>query len=255
VTPNLVNSATGDPDSIPTSNAETGVVSGRTLTVANNVFSDTSFSFTVTPRNSTSTSGTTQTLTTNFYRVDTKSNESSRLLSGSGNYPSVGYGVSYDSTQSLLVGSYSTELQLKNATYQYPTVNYTNFGGPDYSTAVGIRWATFNLGTFTGDSTFTLNIVGGTNISSNNSNANFYLEVKIEGVTSWVDGDSIYPLVGNPGSGVSNGDPAVVFADSTAYSRKITFGAVALSGSIIARIGFTSATNITFTSLTATNIN
>ncbi len=260
VAANLVNSATGDPDSIPASNGETGVVSGRTLAVANNVFSDTSFSFTVTPRNSTSTPGTPQTLTTNFYRVDTKSNESSRKTSGSGNYPSTGYNGTYDSLQSL-VGSYGSELQLKNSLYVYPSVDYTNFGGPNYSGASGLRWATFDLGSITGVAAFTLTINGlSAAISSKTGNANFFFEVKVDGSvpSKWVDGDAANPGSGNPGGGLSDGDPAALesYSGTSASVRRITFGSLPKTGNVVVRIGWnnTLGTSVQFTSITISDL-
>jgi len=245
----LVVGSTGDPDSIPTSNGETGNVTGKSATVASGQFSDTSFSFTVRGRNSKGTYGSNTTFTSTAHRVDTVSNESSRLTSGTGNYPASGYGSSYDSSQSL-IGSYTNELQLKNGIYVYPTVNYTTVGGPDYSTATGTRWTTFNLGTFLNKSAFTLSINGSSGISSIGQ-ANLLIEIKIEGATYWVNGNSAYGGVGNPGS-TSDGVAAVVVGSSTATSRRITFGSVTYSGSIIVRIGFTGS-GPQFTNLSASN--
>jgi hypothetical protein len=250
VTQNLVNSSSGDVDSIPTSYGQTGSVTEKTLTIRSGVFSDLSFSFVVTPRNSISSSGTTGTLTSNSHRVDTTSSETSRKTSGSGSYPASGYNGVYDSTESL-VGNYTTELQLRNGIYVYPSINYTSVDGPDYSSATGTRWATFNLGTFTNNSSFTLTINGSSGITSIGQ-ANLLIEVKIEGATYWVDGDAAYSGVGNPGS-TTDGVAAVISASSTATSRRITFGAVTYSGSIIVRIGFTS-TGLQFTSLSAGSI-
>ena len=251
VAANLVNSQTGDPDSIPTSYGSTGSVTGKTLTVRSGQFSDLSFSFTVTPRNSILSSGTPGTLTSTAHRVDTVSNESSRLTSGTGSYPASGYGSSYDSTQSILT-SYTEELQLRNGIYVYPSVNYTPVGGPNLSTATGTRWATFNLGTFTNNSAFTLNFIGSSGISSFTGVSNLLVEVKINGASYWVDGDSAYGGVGNPGSSV-DGVGAVVVASSTPTSRRITFGTATYTGNIIVRIGFT-GTGLQFTSVTATSI-
>ncbi|NDB86567.1 MAG: hypothetical protein EB127_28300, partial [Alphaproteobacteria bacterium] len=207
---------------------------------------------TVTPRNSISSSGTTGTLTSNAHRVDTVSNESGRLTSGGTvSYPSSGYGSSYDSSQSL-VGTYIGELQLRNGIYVYPSVNYTPVGGPDYSSASSVRWATFNIGTFTANSAFTLNFIGSSGISSSYGVSNLLVEIKIDGASYWVNGDLNYSGVGNPGS-TSDGDGAVVFASSSATARRITFGTATYTGNIIVRIGFT-GTGLQFTSVTATSI-
>ena len=95
-------------------------------------------------------------------------------------------------------------MQLRNGLYVYPSVNYTSVGGPDYSTATGTRWATFNIGTFTNNSAFTLNINSSTGIGTSTGVSGLLVEVKIEGSSYWVDGDSAYSGVGSPGSS-SNG--------------------------------------------------
>ena len=245
--------STGDPDSIPTSYGQTGSVTGKSGAIQASQFSDLSFFFTVRGRNSIGTYGSNTTFTSTSHRVDTVSNETSRKTSGSGSYPATGYTASYDSSQSL-VGTYTEELQLRNGIYLYPTVNYTSVGGPDYSSASGTRWATFNVGTFTNNSAFTLNFVSSSGISTSTGVTNLLVEVKIEGSSYWVDGDSAYSGVGNPGS-TSNGVASVVVASSTATARRITFGSVTHSGSIIVRIGITgSGTGIQFSSITATSI-
>jgi hypothetical protein len=245
-----ISGSTGDPDSTPTYYGETGNVTGKSGTIQINQFSDLSFFFTVKGRNSIGTYGSDTTFTSTSHRIDTVSNESSRKTSGSGSYPASGYNGVYDTTQSL-VGSYTSELQLRNGLYVYPTVNYTSVGGPNYSGASGTRWATFNLGTFTSNSAFTLNISGSSGITTIGQ-ANLLIEIKIEGATSWVDGDSSYSGVGNPGSG-ADGVAAVVIGSSTATSRRITFGSITYSGAIIVRIGFT-GTGLQFSSLSASSI-
>jgi hypothetical protein len=247
----LVGGSTGDPNTIPTNSGETGTVTGKTATVLTGQYSDTTFTFTVRGRNSIGTYGSNTTYTNGAYRVDTVSVETSRLISGSGSYPAGGYGGVYDSTQSL-VGTYTEELMMKNNIYQYPSIDYTAFGGPDYSTASGTRWVTFNLGTFTNNAAFTLNFIGSTGISVIYGQADLLVEVKISGATSWVDGDAAYSGSGNPGSG-ADGVAAVVVGSSTATSRRITFGSITYSGAIIVRIGLTNS-GVTFTGLTATSL-
>lgn len=249
----LIAGSTGDPDSIPTSYGQTGSVSGKSGAVLTSQFSDLSFTFTVRGRNSIGTYGSNTTFTSTSHRVDTVSNESSRKTSGSGSYPASGYNGVYDSSQSL-VGTYTEELQLRNGIYLYPTINYTSVGGPNYSSASGTRWVTFNVGTFTNNSAFTLNFVSSSGISTSTGVTGLLVEVKIEGSSFWVDGDSAYAGVGNPGSTV-DGVASVVVASSTATARRITFGSVTHTGSIIVRIGITgSGTGIQFSSVTATSI-
>jgi hypothetical protein len=247
----LVAGSTGDPDSIPTSHAETGSVTGKSAAVLTNQFSDLSLSFTAKGRNSIGTYGSNTTFTSTTHRVDTVSNETPRKTSGSGSYPASGYNGVYGSSQSLVV-TYTEELQLRNGLYVYPTVDYTSVGGPNYSGASGTRWATFNLGTFTNNNAFTLNFISSTGITLIYGESNLLVEVKIEGATYWVDGDDAYGGVGDPGSYV-DGVAAVDVASSTATSRRITFGAPTYTGDIIVRVGFT-GTGLQFGSLTATNI-
>ena len=249
----LIAGSTGDPDSIPTSYGQTGSVSGKSGAVLTSQFSDTSFTFTVRGRNSIATYGSNTTFTSTAHRVDTVSSESTRKTSGTGSNPASGYGSAYDSSVSL-VGANTEELQLRNGVYLYPTINYTSVGGPDYSSASGTRWATFNLGTFVSNSAFTLNFISSSGISLSTGVSGLLVEVIIDGSSYWVDGDSSYAGVGNPGS-VSDGVASVVVASSTATARRITFGSVTHSGSIIVRIGITtSGTGIQFGSVTATNI-
>ena len=249
----LIAGSTGDPDSIPTYYGQTGSVSGKSGAVLTSQFSDTSFTFTVRGRNSIATYGSNTTFTSTAHRVDTVSSESTRKTSGTGSNPASGYGSAYDSSVSL-VGANTEELQLRNGVYLYPTINYTSVGGPDYSSASGTRWATFNLGTFVSNSAFTLNFISSSGISLSTGVSGLLVEVIIDGSSYWVDGDSSYAGVGNPGS-VSDGVASVVVASSTATARRITFGSVTHSGSIIVRIGITtSGTGIQFGSVTATNI-
>lgn len=242
------------PTTRPTTSGQTVMESGKIATVKNDEhFSDKSVSFTITVRSANGSSGTGE-LKSNIHRIDTVSDETSRLTSGSGPYPSSGYGGVFDSSISL-VGTYSSEMMLKNGIYQYPSGDYTDYGGFNYLTATGTRWATFKLGTFTNNSAFTLNFITSTGISAIYGQANLLVEVKINGAsgTKWVDGDSAYSNGDNPGA--INGDDgvaAVVVGSSSPTSRRITFGSITYSGDIIVRIGITGS-GVTFKSLTATN--
>jgi hypothetical protein len=209
------------------------------------------------------------TLTSGNHRVDSISNETTnvspntnrnRLTSGSGDYPTTGYGSAYSSTQSL-VGLYTTEMQLKQGIYQYPSGNYTayvsTFGaGPNYTGITGYRWATFNLGSGTNFTQFNLVFNTPTGISTSVNTTNLKVQIKVDGSTptSWVDGNASYVFPTLPGSG-PNGVAAVDFSNSTATNRRITFGAAQYTGTIIVRIGIAaSGTGISFTSISATGI-
>lgn len=251
----LINSSLANaPTTPPTITGQTVTESGKIATITNSpIYSDTSASFTITVRSANNFSGT-GTLTSTVHRIDTVSNESVRLTSGSGSYPSTDYGKPFDSSKSL-VEENTEELMLKNGVYQYPNGNYTAFDGPNYSTATGTRWVTFNLGTFTDNLAFTLNFIGSNGITSIYGQANLLVEVKIDevdGASYWVDGDAAYSGTGNPGSTV-DGVAAVVVGSSTATSRRITFGSNTYTGNIIVRVGLTGS-GVTFTGLTATNI-
>ena len=259
---------TGDLDTTPTTPFQTSVVSGRTFSVANGVFNDTSFSFNVVAKNSIGTSGTSMTLISGNHRVDSISNETNnlspntnrnRLTSGSGDYPTTGYGSSYSSTQSL-VGLYTSEMLLKQGIYQYPSGNYTayvsTFGaGPNYTGITGDRWATFNIGTLTAASSFTLNFVGSAGITSVTGQTGLKVFVKIEGSTStpfWSDADLNFTPFTLPGAS-TNGLGCVNFGSSTATSRVITFGSALYTGNIIVRVAITGpSTGISFQHLTKT---
>lgn len=261
-----VTTISGDPDSIPTTPFQTSIVSGRTFSVASGIFSNTSFAFSVVAKNSIGTNGTSMTLTSNNHRVDSVSNETSnvqtnrnRLTSGSGDFPATGYGSAYSSTQSL-VGLYTTEMQLINGLYQYPSGNYTayvsTFGaGPNYTGITGDRWATFNIGTLTGASSFTLNFVGSTGITAVTGQAGLKVFVKIEGSTPtpfWSDANVSFTPFSTPGMS-SNGLGCVNVGSSTATSRVITFGSTLLTGNIIVRVAITGpSTGISFQHLTKT---
>ena len=251
-TGSLINeTSTIAPTTIPTTYGQQVIESGKSATITSTPYYSESVSLTITAYSANSSSGT-GALSSNLYRIDTVSNESSRLTSGSGSYPSTGYGDTYDSTKSLVV-DYLDEMQLLNGFYQYPDTDYSNFGeNIDYTTTTGTRWVTLNLGTFTNNSAFTLNFINSTGISSITGQANLLVEVKIDGATYWVDGDSAYSGVGNPGSS-SDGVAAVVTGASTATSRRITFGSITYSGNIIVRVGLT-GNGVLFSGLTATSI-
>jgi len=250
---NITNTSYTAPTSVPAVSASV-VETGHSTTISSGYAE--SISFNVIARNLAGTTGQVA-ITDGTYRIDTVSNETSRLVSAAGSYPASGWGGAYTSTQVLTAGAGLNEMMLINGTYQYPAGNFTTYtdatngAGPNYTSVTGTRWVTFNLGTFSNNSAFTLNFLGSAGITAIGQ-ANLLVEVIISGATFWVDGDAAYSGVGNPGSTV-DGVAAVVTGSSTATARRITFGAIAYSGAIIVRIGFT-GTGPSFTSLTATSI-
>lgn len=244
-----VNAQVGDPDAIPTTPGQTMGVTGASTTVRSGQYSNTSFSFGVRGKNAAGAFSGQSTFTSSTHRVDTVSNESSRLISGSGSYPATGYGGAYVSATSLT--TLTDEMMMLNNVYQYPTGNYTAFGGSDYSSIANTRWVTFNLGNFSSNGAFTLNFIGSTGIVSIGQ-VNLLVEVIISGATAWVNGNANYSGVGNPGSG-ADGVASVVSGSSTPTSRRITFGAITYTGPIIVRVGITGS-GPSFTGLTATSL-
>lgn len=245
-----ITSMTGDITNTLTTTYDTGLVGNQNVSISN-AYTE-SIGFTIQARNrSNALVGATTGATYNNLRYD-PSNETSRLTSGSGNYPSTGWGNTWGSNSGVSLLTLTDELQLLNNRYVYPTNDYTIYGGPNYSTATGTRWVTFNLGTFNNNVAFTLTINSAIGITSVGQ-ANLFIEVKISGSTSWVNGDA-YWAGGNPGSGV-DGDAAVdaSYGGSSATVRRITFGSITRSGAIIVRIGYTGS-GPSFTTLTATNI-
>jgi hypothetical protein len=117
---NVNNTSYTAPTSTPSANSDV-TETGQSVTISGGYAE--SISFDVEARNIAGTTGS-GTISSGTYRVDTVSNESSRLISGSGSYPATGWGGVYDSTQTL-TGTYTDEMMLLNGTYQYPTGNYT----------------------------------------------------------------------------------------------------------------------------------
>jgi hypothetical protein len=71
------------------------------------------------------------------------------------------------------------------------------------------------------------------------------------GPTKWVNGNVAYPGIGNPGSGVIDGDPALVIASSTATKKIITFGTIFYTlVTVIVRIGLPIGSAVRFTGIT-----
>lgn len=247
-----ITAMTGDITNTLTTTYDTGLVGSQSVTISNSYTE--SIGFTIQSKNRSNTlAGSTSGYTNSSLRYD-PSNESSRLTSGSGNYPSTGWGGTWGANSGVSLLTNTNELQMLNSSYVYPTVNYTSYGGPNYSTASGTRWVTFNIGTFTNNSAFSLTINGATNITSVGQ-SNLLIQIKISGATSWVDGNSYFSGVAPwPGSG-TDGISAVDggYSGSSATYRRITFGSVTYSGAIIVRVGYTGS-GPTFTSLTASSI-
>lgn len=197
-------------------------------------------------------------------RVDTYStakalaDATKRLLSpATGGQYDAASASAYDVTahqNSLNPGSasvYSYQLQLltsgTTSRYCYPTVDYTAYGGPNYSslTYSGYRYADFNLGSVSNITNLTLNIVGASGISQKYGTSNFKLLIKV-GSGNWLDANAAW----SSGTPTANGDAAVDVGNSASNTaRRITFGAT-VSGTVYVRVGINSGSSITFTDIT-----
>jgi hypothetical protein len=229
----------------------------QTMTVKTGAYDET-FDFTVTPYNSRDIAGTPSTQATTV-RVDTVSDETIRKTSSTGQYPSTGYGSTYDSSISIKDGAgYTEELQMLNGRFQWPTsVNYSTYGsptvGPDYSSGMGTndRWVTFLLTTITSKSTIEVTFNSATNFSGVPTSG-IKIYAKVEGVTGWIDCNASYPGAGSP---VNDGDPAMVFANSTATLKRFTFGSTPRTGTLYLRVGLPVSSNKSWTTITTNIIN
>ena len=199
--------------------------------------------------NSKGSAGTPTTLTIPG-RLDTKSNESSRITSGSGQYPASGYGDSYDSNQSL---ANNEELQLLNGKYVYPSADYSGWeGGPDYSSLSGMRYVTFAAGTASNalDGIVTVTATG---VSPDPTNAtiaaDMVMYLKIEGVTGWLNINEGPNYSG--GNLSADGDKALLYpANPNPLVKNLAYGQIPLSGSVFVRLGLPAGSNIQITNAT-----
>lgn len=229
-------------------------VTGKTLTVGSNKYNETP-SVTFAGYNSEGGAGTSSTLFLTNVRVDTVStNESTkRKLSGSGQYPTTGYGGTYDSTQALNSGAYVNEMQFINGQFKYPpSTNYSSLvptAGPNYASGMGTgtRWWCYeHTASLAAVSAFTLTINGSSGFSgTETSGVEIYARVDgSSGTSGWIDCNSSYPGSGSP---TNDGDPAMVFGSSSATSKRVTFGTAAKTGTLYIRIGFPSGSTKYFT--------
>ena len=228
----------------------------QTMTIKTAAYDET-FDFTITPYNSRDIAGTPSTQATTV-RVDTVSDETIRKTSSTGQYPTTGYGSTYDSTKNIGTDvGYTQELQMINGSFQYPpSVDYSTYGsptiGPNYTGLSGTRWATFYLLTLNNNKNvqITFNTTSGS-WGSNPIVTGIQIYAKVSGVTGWLDCNATYPG-GNP---INDGDPAMVNdGSSTATSKKLTFGSTATSGPLYLRVGLPFGSNITWKTVTYSNV-
>lgn len=190
----------------------------------------------------------TQNIVTNL-NIDSISDESPRVVSGTGQYPGL-YGGAFDNTASILGNE---ELQMFNGQYQFPpATDYSSFYpvGPDYSTITGgshnnMRWVTFQPISVVNDVAITIDFINTTNFGATALMAGIEIYVKVDGATGWLNANAAYPGVGTP---VADGDPALVVGSSTATSKRVTFSVVR-TGDVYVRIGIPQGSNKAFGSI------
>jgi hypothetical protein len=215
--------------------------------------------------------------------IDTVSNESVRVRSGDGQYPTFGTGTySFGATYSPTFSSYSIndptnypqvcgELMLQNGIFRSPFGDWSNnypVSGPTYSplnnnldnayqnpNGTYWRWATFNVGTITNVTSFIITINNATNLSINGTSPyvtapnTFAIYVTIQGASvGWLDLNKIYQG-GNPSS---DGDACYDngYDLRTQSIKKVTLGTSVTSGTVYVRIGLPTSSPITFTGVT-----
>jgi hypothetical protein len=267
------NSMTGASGSIPPSgpyNRDAFVSVSARLSVLTNKYTETMI-FTVGGYNSKNSLGTTVDKTTAI-RVDTVSNEASRLFSGlwgatypgiPSTYPAIdvgaGCGSGYNATlSSISLVTNAEECQLINGYYRYPeSRNYTAnlpTAGPNYTIGMGTltRWVTLNLGTINYNGAIKLVFTGHNWTQTNAVIPNLYIYVKVNGgikSTGWVNANKAWSS-GNP---VNDEDAALDLANTTTTaSRYVNFGTTQPQGTVYVAIGFAPACAFYFSTCTMT---
>jgi len=170
-------------------------------------------------------------------RIDTVSDESIRVTSGVGDFPTV-YGGVFDSQVSL-VGN--EELQLLAGSFGWPVGDYSAnlpTPGPVYTgISSGYRWATFKGVVLVNANGFHLTLLGPQGLTADAETAitlGMKIFVKVEGVTGWLDANNAYPGSGSP---AANGSPAMLVSQSSAATKVVTFGPTTRSGQLYVRVG------------------
>lgn len=183
------------------------------------------------------------------WRFDNISDETKRVMSGTGLYPSE-FGGEYDSTVPL---SLNEELQLLNGTYIWPRGDYTKTEkmdlikdslvnvlprGPNYDELKSdkIRWVTFKEEVKNANGIFIkFNDLTDWTMDPVNKITNYKCLVQIKGVTGWLDINTPYCGYGNPRK---DGEGCMVIYKSDYNQKYATFGNVPISGTAYIRIGF-----------------
>ena len=194
-------------------------------------------------------------------RVDSVSDETIRVKSGIGKFPTA-FGDVYDSAANLALNE---ELQLVNGKFRYPSGNYTGNGkfvdqsisgvaqaaGPNYDllSPDTVRWVTFKfaLPVCNGAYVEFLDPVGMADDPETHVLTNAQIFVKVKNGTPWLDLNGCFDGVTQP---KADGDPCLVVWDSSAARKRLTFGKKAVGGDFYVRVGFKKSAGISFSRVT-----
>ncbi len=242
----------------PPSEGDNVSFSSQTLTFGNNEYYENgNISINITPYNSkgsyTSGDGTLAI----SGRIDTVSNENDRVLSGYGDYPTSGYGGTFDSSVSLKTVPYDSELQKLNGLYRWPTGDYSGWrDGPNYNTGLdaSTRWVTFST-TITDVTGFNIQFNNTTNFTANDSEvtANIKIFANVDGgspTNGWIDCNE--PYDGVDSDVTDDGEGAMEVNNSSATYKSCTFGSTLKSGTLYVRVGLEQGSSLLFEDVTIT---
>jgi hypothetical protein len=240
---------TKSPATVPAAN--TTYSDTANLTILNNFYGE-SVAAQVTGYNSKQAPSTTVSLSQPI-RVDSIGTET-RVTSGTGQFPTSGYGQAYDSTLSL---ASNKALQYLAGAYRYPPlVSYAGSlpAGPDYSgltpdTYNNMRWVTFNFGSVSAVTSVLFAFQSANNFGTSTIVSGLALYVRVDGssgTTGWIDANQAYSGVGSP---TANGDAALDVSQSTATQKRVTFGTAPKTGTVFVRVGIPSGSNKFFGSI------
>ncbi|MFW6219491.1 MAG: hypothetical protein ACOC33_01355 [bacterium] len=219
------------------------------LTIENNRFID-NLPITIIGYNS--KGNTTSTNITNNIRVDSVSDESDRFTAGTGEFPSSGFGGTFDSSFDLSTSG-NRELQLANGRFQYPSGDYTNLypiSGSDYTNLDGdlvdsdeYRWAMYVLPSQTDiqQVNVTLTQYGTWTLNAQNEIQDFKMYVKV-GSGVWVDGN-----LAKGASILNDGDGGLIVSLATQTFRPVQVTNAGLtSGDVYIRFGLQKNSSMQF---------
>jgi hypothetical protein len=187
--------------------------------------------------------------------VDSLTGETSRVKSDDGDFPLIvpngECGDIYDSSQLL---SLNQELLFLGGKVQYPSEDYTIYGGPDYSNLTGRRWFTKAFAGKRGTKVF-IDFSGVIGFGSNPVlPSNIKLFIKCGQESNWISGHDPFSLVDplSVANSTLNGAYGLLVGESTITRKTITFGTVITNYfTLYVRVGFDEGCTASFTGFSA----